>query len=105
MTRPASCEALVEAFRRTQEEEQSWLSTATDADCAAVLEDPRIPGGRCSVAQAFVQVCMHSQGHRAQLAKLLRRHDVAPPQTDFIRWLVDRIEAEWSTGASARPAG
>jgi uncharacterized damage-inducible protein DinB len=105
MTTLKSCDALLEAFRRTQEEEESWLSTATDTDCAVVLEDPLIPGGRCSVAQAFVQVCMHSHGHRAQLAKLLRRYDVAAPQTDFILWLTSRATANWSTGTGGHTAG
>jgi uncharacterized damage-inducible protein DinB len=42
------------------------------------------------VAQAIVQVCMHSQGHRAQCAKMLRRLGGAPPMTDFILWLANR---------------
>jgi uncharacterized damage-inducible protein DinB len=100
-----SCDALLEAYRRTQEEESAWLAAATDADCAAALEHPFIPGGRCSVAQAFMQVCMHSHGHRAQLAKLLRRHDVVPPETDFILWLTTRAEPEWSTERRPRTAG
>ena len=93
---PPSCDALVEMYRKTQEEETAWLSTATEADCVAILEHPLIPGGRCSVAQAFMQVCLHSQGHRAQLARLLRQRDIMPPQADFILWLTHRAEPEWS---------
>lgn len=95
MATARSCEALAEAYRKTQEEEAAWLEGATDGDCAAILTHPFIPGGQCSVAQAFLQVCMHSQGHRAQIAKLLRRHGVLPPQADFILWLTGRPEAEW----------
>ena len=51
---------------------------------------PLIPGGRCSVMQAWLQVCLHSHGHRAQLAKLLRAHGGEPPVTDFISWLATR---------------
>lgn len=90
-----SYESLAEAYRRTQEEEAAWLEGATDADCARILAHPSIPGGHCSVAQALLQVCMHSHGHRAQIATLLRRHGVVPPQTDFILWLTGRPEAEW----------
>lgn len=90
-----SWDGLVEAYRKTHEEESAWLSAATEADCAAILEHPLIPGGQCTVAQAFLQVCLHSQGHRAQLAKLLRGHDVAPPQGDFILWLTSRAEPKW----------
>jgi uncharacterized damage-inducible protein DinB len=67
---------------------------ATEADLARSLEDDQIPHGRCSVAQAFVQVCLHSQGHRAQAAKLLRRHGGVPPATDFILWLATRSRPE-----------
>jgi uncharacterized damage-inducible protein DinB len=93
---PRSFEVLAKGYRRTQEEELAWLESATAAECAAVLEHPFIPGGRCTTAQAFIQVCMHSHGHRAQIAKLLRRHDVVPPQGDFILWLTRRAVPEWS---------
>ena len=58
-------------------------------DSARVLENALIPGGSCSVAQAFVQVCLHSHGHRSQCAKLLRRHGGVPPPSDFIVWLTN----------------
>lgn len=83
-------EALAKAHETTHEEETAWLAAATEADCSALLDDPLIPGGRCSVAQALMQICLHSHGHRAQLAKLLRRHGIVPPQSDFILWLRDR---------------
>ena len=84
MSTARSPEALAEAYGRTQEEETAW------------------PGGRCSVAEALLQVCMHSHGHRAQIARLIRRHGVAPPQADFILWLAGRPEAEWGGGASGQ---
>ena len=61
-----------------------------------ILKSPLIPGAECSVAQALMQVCMHSHGHRAQAAKLLRRHGSTPPITDFILWLTTRARADWS---------
>ena len=85
-----SFEALVERYGGTQAQEVMWLETATEDDLARILEDARIPNGKCSVSQAFMQVCMHSHGHRAQCAKLLRRHGGVPPPTDFIRWLSSR---------------
>jgi uncharacterized damage-inducible protein DinB len=87
--------ALVAGFRRTQELESSWLERACEADVARTIEGPLVPGRRCTVAQAIMQVCMHSQGHRAQCAKLLRRHGVTLPSTDFIVWLVHRSPGEW----------
>ena len=87
-SRPSSSfDELVQRYSRTHEQEAAWLATATETDLTRVLESALIPGGSCSVSQAFIQVCMHSHGHRAQCAKLLRRHGGVPPQTDFILWL------------------
>ena len=55
-----------------------------------------IPGGSCSIAQAYLQVCLHSQGHRSQCASRLRALGGQPPVTDFIVWLTDRPQAQWS---------
>jgi uncharacterized damage-inducible protein DinB len=96
-SRPSySFDALTQRFGRTQEQECAWLDAATEADLARVVESPLIPGGKCSVAQALMQVCLHSHGHRAQCAKLLRRHGGAPPATDFILWLTRRPAAQWA---------
>jgi uncharacterized damage-inducible protein DinB len=89
----SSFDGLLERFGATHERQSAWISTATEDDLARVLEGALIPGGRCSVAQAFVQVCLHSHGHRAQCAKLLRRHGGTPPVTDFITWLANRPQA------------
>jgi uncharacterized damage-inducible protein DinB len=90
-----SLDELIERYGTTHEHQSAWLATATEADLAQVLESELIPGGRCSIAQAFLQVCLHSHGHRAQCAKLLRRHGAVPPATDFILWLTTRPAAAW----------
>jgi uncharacterized damage-inducible protein DinB len=90
-----SFEALLERYESTQAREEGWLASATETDLAEVLENGLIPNGRCSVSQAFVQVCLHSHGHRAQCARLLRAQGVTPPQTDFIAWLSARPAALW----------
>ena len=86
---------LVQRYSATQSQESMWVATATDVEFARKLRDPLIPGGECTVADALMQVCMHSHGHRAQCAKLLRRHGSVPPMTDFIWWLTSRPAAEW----------
>jgi uncharacterized damage-inducible protein DinB len=91
-----SFDALIQRYGSTQAQEALWLEAATEEDLARSLEDALIPNGGCSVSQAFVQVCMHSQGHRAQCATLLRRHGGVPPPTDFILWLTSRPRAEWA---------
>ena len=59
------------------------------------IETPLVPGGRCSVAQGLTQLCLHSHGHRAQCAKLLRAHGGTPPVSDFIVWVVERPAPTW----------
>jgi uncharacterized damage-inducible protein DinB len=89
-------DVLIQRYGRTHEQQSTWLAAATETDLARVLASALIPGGKCSVAQAVMQVCMHSHGHRAQCAKLLRRHGGVPPMTDFILWLETRPIAEWA---------
>jgi uncharacterized damage-inducible protein DinB len=89
-----SFDALIQRYGSTQAQEAAWLQTATESDLARILEDALIPNGKCSVAQAMMQVCLHSHGHRAQSAKLLRRHGGVPPQTDFILWLARQHEPD-----------
>jgi uncharacterized damage-inducible protein DinB len=97
--RSPSFEDLVARYARLQAEEATWLAAASDEDLGRTIESPQIPGGRCSVTQAWLQVCLHSHGHRAQLAKLLRRHGGEPPAADFILWLATRPAPRWE-GAS-----
>ena len=98
----SSFEELTQRYCRTHDQESTWLATATEADLAFVLESRLIPGATCSVSQAVMQVCLHSHGHRAQCAKLLRRHGGEPPMTDFILWLVSRQPAEWAVPLGAQ---
>ena len=103
-SRPApSFDALVQRYARTQSQEAAWLDTASAADLERTLKGPLIPNGECSVAQAFMQVCLHSHGHRAQAATLLRRLGGTPPATDFILWLTTRPGAEWPDVLEAEP--
>ena len=84
---PATLEELIASYDATQREEHAWMADATESDLARMIDSPLIPGARCTVAQAVMQVCMHSQGHRSQCAKMLRRLGGTPPMTDFILWL------------------
>ena len=92
---PRQLASLVDGFRGVQTLEEAWLAQATERDVAKQVAGPMVPGGRCTVAQAIMQVCLHSLGHRAQCAKLLRRHGIIPPSTDFVLWLVERPAARW----------
>lgn len=94
---PSSFDALIQRYATTQAEEDGWFATATEGDLARMLDNALIPNSSCSVAQAFMQVILHSLGHRAQCAKLLRRHGGVAPQMDFILWLTNRPGAEWAS--------
>jgi uncharacterized damage-inducible protein DinB len=87
---PATLDELIATYDETQQQEAAWMAEATDAEMARAIDSPLIPGTQCTVAQALMQVCMHSQGHRAQCAKMLRRLGGTPPMTDFILWLAHR---------------
>lgn len=100
--RPASSfDGLVQRYRSTQTQEDAWIGSLTESDLGRRLESTLIPDGTCSVAQALMQVCLHSHGHRAQCAKLLRRHGGMPPASDFILWLTSRPRPEWAGALTA----
>ena len=89
-----SLDALVDRYARTQAQEIAWIEAASPAELVRTLRNPLIPSGACSVAQAYMQVCLHSHGHRAQAATMLRRLGGVPPATDFILWLATQRAPE-----------
>lgn len=92
---PTSFEALKQQYRETHAKELEWLSQVPSAELERILESPFIPGQSCSIAQALLQVCLHSQGHRSQAATRLRLLGGTPPALDYIRWLPDRPAPDW----------
>lgn len=92
---PESLEAIAAQYRETHAQELEWLSQVREPDLAGILETLFIPGHSFSVAQAWVQVCMHSNGHRAQCATRLRLLGGTPPSLDFILWLQERPAPDW----------
>lgn len=92
---PESLDAIAAQYRETHAREITWLAQASESDLARSLETPYIPDFSCSVAQALMQVCMHSHGHRAQCSARLRQLGVVPPNMDFILWLKDRPAPDW----------
>jgi uncharacterized damage-inducible protein DinB len=95
---PESFEAIAALYRETHAQEMEWLTQIREPDLERVLETPYLPNFSCSVAQAMMQVCLHSHGHRAQCATRLRVLGVTPPSMDFILWLKDRPLPNWDLG-------
>src|SRR5262245_2806925 len=92
---PESLEAVEVLDPESHEEEMEWLAQVQEPELARVLETPFIPDFSCSVAQAMMQVCLHSHGHRAQCATRLRLLGDTPPNMDFILWLKERPAPDW----------
>lgn len=90
LRQPDSLDALIQGYAELQALEEAWVAGLSEADLDRVMETPHIPGGRCTVAEGVMQVTLHSHGHRAQLAKMLRAHGATPPMTDFILWAAQR---------------
>jgi uncharacterized damage-inducible protein DinB len=93
---PESLEAITAQYQQTHVQELEWVSQLREADLARKLETPFIPGASFSLAQALMQVCMHSHGHRSQIATRLRMLGGTPPVLDFILWLKERPAPDWS---------
>jgi uncharacterized damage-inducible protein DinB len=93
---PDSLEVIAARYQETHAMESNWISQAREPDLARTVETPFLPARSLSIAQAMMQVCMHSQGHRAQCATRLRLLGGAPPAMDFILWLRDRPCPDWS---------
>lgn len=92
---PESLVTVVTQYRETHEQELEWIFRIQESDLERRLETPFIPGSTFSVAEAMMQVCLHSHGHRAQCATRLRLLGGTPPATDFVLWLKERPRPDW----------
>lgn len=102
---PHTLDEVIQLYGDTYRQENEWLSSLTDAGLEKRIESSFFPGRSYSVAEAYMQVCMHSHGHRAQCLKRLRALGVVRPTLDFILWLKERRPApEWPTVSTADKA-
>jgi uncharacterized damage-inducible protein DinB len=92
----SALEAIAALCRANHAEELEWLTHLREGDLDRAVETSFLPGSRFSVAQALMQVCLHSHAHRAQCATRLRFLGGTPPPTDFILWLGKRPPPDWS---------
>jgi len=93
---PASLPAVAALFRETAETETHWISALQETDLDREMTTQFIPGRTFSVAQGLMQVCLHTQGHRAQCAVKLRALGGKPPSMDFIGWVKERPNPDWA---------
>jgi uncharacterized damage-inducible protein DinB len=92
---PSSMQEIAVVYRQTHDQEVDWLSRLNESHLQRTLITPFIPDRTFSLAEAAMQVCLHSHGHRAQCATRVRTLGGEPPPLDFILWLKDRPHPEW----------
>src|ERR1700676_1908387 len=99
---PDGLDAVIARYKVTEAEELEWLAQCREPDLDHVLlpQSPLLGGQDFSVAQAVMQVCLHSVGHRAQCTSRLRALGGTPTNTDYILWLKDRPAAVWPAAAT-----
>jgi uncharacterized damage-inducible protein DinB len=88
-----SMEEFERLYRETHAEELAFVDALAGADLARSITVPWFPNLQMELRQALMQVVMHSQGHRAQCATLLRKTGGEPPSLDYIWWLQVRTPA------------
>ena len=94
---PESFAVLEQTYRDSHAAEWAFVSKLADGDLSRVIDMPWIPGCRPSLAEALMQVVMHSQNHRGQCLTRLRAMGANAPTLDFIMWVKDRPTAAGST--------
>lgn len=91
---PASFADLVQLFRSASEEEIAYAATLTDTELNRRFELPRL-NGEFTFADGLTQIVMHSQNHRGQCLRYMRKHGAEPPTLDYILWAKDRPAPAW----------
>jgi len=87
---PESHHAVVANFSATKQLEMTWLGRATESDLDRRVQPRALPEITISIAQAMLQVSLHSHGHRSQCATRLRALGGTPLPMDFVLWVRDQ---------------
>jgi uncharacterized damage-inducible protein DinB len=87
---PSTIEALESVFRETHAEELAYVDAVDAAALTPVIEVGPLAGIHPTASDLMMQVVMHSQHHRGQVASRLRILGGMPPTVDYILWLKDR---------------
>ena len=91
---PDSHSGMTSRFTETQHLEMEWLANLAAADLDAPLQPRALPGVTVTVAQAAIQVALHSHGHRSQCASRLRALGGTPSPMDFVLWAVSHTDTQ-----------
>jgi uncharacterized damage-inducible protein DinB len=87
---PATQDGMARLFRETHADELAYIDSVGADALLPVMETGHFATIRPTVGEMMMQVVMHSQHHRGQVASRLRELGGAPPTVDFILWVRDR---------------
>jgi uncharacterized damage-inducible protein DinB len=96
---PASYEELKKRAIASHRGLREFVATLTSDGLARTVQIPWFPDPPCviSVAEALVQVAMHTQHHRGQLMTRLKDFGGEPKNVDWIIWLwKGKPDGRWS---------
>jgi len=88
---PATLDEMEQRFQEAHADGAAYTARLDEAELARTITFP-VPAFKDfhpSVRDALMQVAMHSEHHRAQVAMRLRALGGAPPMTDYILWVRD----------------
>ena len=79
---PATLGEIITRYEQTRSEEQAWLDQLQESDLIRTVESPYRPNRQVAVKDALIQVCLHSQGQRAQCTPRTERVYVNRPSSE-----------------------
>lgn len=88
---PGAVDEMERRFAEAHADGAAYTARLDDAELARAIEFP-VPAWKHfhpSVRDALMQISMHSEHHRAQVAMRLRALGGTPPPTDYIIWVRD----------------
>jgi uncharacterized damage-inducible protein DinB len=91
---PASFADLVERFQKTHNEELVFVYGLSPAELVRRFELPFLKT-EFTVADGLTQIVMHSQNHRGQCLRYMRKNGAEPPTLDYILWAKERPGPSW----------
>jgi uncharacterized damage-inducible protein DinB len=91
---PASFGDLVTLYRNTHHEELGFIGGLPEAGLDRRFLLPFLKT-EFTVADGLTQIVMHSQNHRGQCLRYMRKHGGEPPTLDYILWAKDRPGPVW----------
>ena len=92
---PATLDEIITGYKETQELENVWLKELEESDLIRTVESPFLANRKVAVSEGLMQVCLHSQWHRAQCAMRFRMLGGEPPSLDYILWVKERRDPVW----------